>query len=159
VGTTAKVKIEHRKPLTLAYIEHRGDYGRIPFDEYIGRLYAWTKERRVRPGMQAMGIFYDSPERTPPAQCRCEIGIPVYGDVKPEGDVRVKAMPAMDVATISHRGPSREYSATYRALSEWIALHGYEWVGPSFEVYSKKPTIEKGETILYAKVMAPVRKK
>jgi effector-binding domain-containing protein len=38
-------------------------------------------------------------------------------------------------------------------------LHGYEWVGPSFEVYSKKPTMEKGETILYAKVMAPVRKK
>ena len=35
--TMAKVKVETRKPIRMAYIEHVGDYGAIPFAQYIER--------------------------------------------------------------------------------------------------------------------------
>jgi len=33
----AKVKVEMRKPIRMAHIEHVGDYGAIPFAQYIER--------------------------------------------------------------------------------------------------------------------------
>jgi len=73
----AKVKVEQRKPVKLAYIEHTGAYDDIPFETYIGRLYGWAKKAHVRPGFYPLGVFYDSPGETPPEKCRSEIGIPI----------------------------------------------------------------------------------
>src|SRR3990172_6151826 len=61
----AKVKVEQRKPVKLAYIEHTGAYDDIPFETYIGRLYGWAKKAHVRPGFYPLGVFYDSPGETP----------------------------------------------------------------------------------------------
>lgn len=154
-----KVKLERRKPVRLAYIEHVGAYDAIPFEDYVNRLYGWAREVKVRPGFYPIGIFHDSPEETPPERCRSEIAIPITGEAPGRGDVRIRDMPAMQVAAISHRGPSSDYAKTYRALSEWVAEHGYEWAGPSMEVYTKKPKEIGGQIVHYAKIMAPVRKK
>lgn len=153
------VKLEKRKPMTLAYIEHTGSYDEIPFEKYMNRLYGWAKQKKVRPGFYPLAIYCDSPEKTPPAKCRSEIAIPVYGAVKSEAEIKVKKMPAMKVAAISHKGPAKDYPNTYKRLEEWMAENGYEWAGPAIEVYTKKPEVVAGETILYAKILAPVKKK
>ncbi len=155
----AQVKLETRKPQILAYVEHVGAYDAIPMDTYVEKLYGWAKEKGVRPGFYPMGIYYDSPDETPPEECRSEIAIPIFGGATAEGDVKIRELKEMQVAAISHKGPSEEYAKTYQRLSEWIEQHDYEWAGPSIEVYSKKPEVAGDETILYAKVMAPVRKK
>ncbi len=154
-----KVKVESRKPMKLAYIEHVGDYGAIPFQRYMERLFGWAKANKVRPGFNPLGIFYDMPSTTPPERCRSEIAIPIYGDAKGEGEVKTKDLPAMKVAAVSFKGPASEYPKTYDALSAWVAENGYEWAGPSIEAYSKKPEQVGGQTIMYAKIMAPVRKR
>ncbi|UCE91044.1 MAG: hypothetical protein JSV90_06380 [Methanobacteriota archaeon] len=51
----SKVRVEKRKPMTIAYIEHLGPYRRMPFDKYIDWLYGWAKLTRVRP------MFYPMP--------------------------------------------------------------------------------------------------
>ena len=155
----AAVKIEKTKSMTIAYVEHTGDYGKLPFEEDMKTLYGWAKAKKVRPGLQAMGVFYDMPETTPPERCRSEVAIPIYGPGAPEGGVKVRKLPAMTVAATSHQGPASEYRKTYAALSAWIAEHGYEWSGPAIEVYSKKPEVVRGETILFARIKAPVRKR
>jgi len=154
-----KVKVETRKAMRIAYIEHTGDYGAIPFDRDIERLYGWAKERKVRPGFYPLGIYYDRPATTPPEKRRSEIGIPVYGDVKGDREIKTKEVPKMKVAAISFKGPASAYPAAYDALSAWVAENGYEWSGPSIEVYSKKPEKVGGQTIMYAKIEAPIRKK
>jgi len=154
-----RIRIERTKPMILAYVEHRGPYDRIPFPTYISRLYGWAKEKRIRPGFHPLGIYYDVPAGRPQKDLRSEIAIPVYGRPRAEGDVKIRRLKAMDVATISHKGPSREYPNTYRALSEWVDAHGYRWAGPAIEVYSKKPELKGGETILFAKIEAPIKKK
>jgi effector-binding domain-containing protein len=37
--------------------------------------------------------------------------------------------------------------------------NGYEWSGPAIEVYTKKPKIVGGETIIYGEIQVSVTKK
>lgn len=154
----AAVKVETRKPATLAYIEHKGPYDEIPFEDFTSKLYAWAKQQKVIPGFYPMGIYHDHPEHKPPEQLRSEIAISFKGDARPAGDVKVRDLPEMKVAAVSFKGPSEDFRKSYDTLMSWIDENGYEWDGPAIEVYSKKPEMVDGKTILHAKIMAPVRK-
>jgi len=154
-----KIKVEKTKPIQLAYIEHVGVYGEIPFDEYVPRLYAWAKENKVRPGFKSLGIYLDNPEEKPPNECRCEIGIPIKGTASPDNEIKVKELPSMEVAVIKHKGPASKYGETYKKLGEWIEENGYEFAGPAIEMYTKKPKVVGSETIIYANVQIPIKKK
>ncbi len=155
----ASPKLESRKKTNLAFIEHTGPYDKVPWQEYIERLYGWAKEQKVMPGFYPMGIYHDDPECTPSNELRSDIGITFKGKAKASGGVKTRPMPAMKVATVSHKGPSSEFKNTYANLMEWVNLRGYKLTGPPIEIYSKKPEVVRGETILYAKVMLPVKKK
>jgi AraC family transcriptional regulator len=155
----ADVKLESRKPMTIAYIEHVGSYSKIPFDKYFGQLYGWAKENKVMPGFHPMGIYYTNPKETHPEESKSSIAIPIYGKAKPSGDIKIKKLPAMKVASYSHKGPASEYQKSYDTLDTWIKEKGYVIADCPMEVYSKKPEVVKGETILYAKIMMPVKKK
>ncbi len=153
------VEIKERKACKLAYIEHAGAYDSTPFEKYISQLYAWAKEKKVMPGFMPMGIFYDTPSKVPPEKCRSEIAIPIFGKASPKENIKIRELPAMKVAVFKHKAPAKDYPESYRKLSEWIAQNGYEWVGPSIEVYTKKPKAEGGETIIYTHIQAPIKKK
>ena len=154
-----KVRLEKRKPVTIAYLGYTGPYGNIPFDEHIGRLYGWAKEKRIRPGFYPMAIFYDDPAKTPPEKCRTDIAITVAGEPEGEDEVKVRKMPEMTVAAISHKGGPEEYGNTYGALTRWVEENDYDWDGPPIEIYTRKPKMVEGKVVIQAKVMAPVRKK
>lgn len=151
-------KLESRKETNLAYIEHQGPYDKVPWDKYMERLYGWAKEQKVMPGFYPMAIYYSDPASTRPEECRSEIGIPFKGEGKEQAGIKIKKLPAMKVATISHKGPGSEFKNTYAKLNEWKAEKGYDCVGPSMEIYTKKPEVVGGVTILYAKVLMPVKK-
>ena len=155
----AGIRVEKRKRTRLAYIEHTGKYDEIPFQKYFEKLYGWAKENHIRPGFYPLGIYNHNPDVTPPEKLTSEIAIPIYGRGKPEAGLKLKELPAMKVATISHKGPSSEYHNTYQKLNKWIEEKGYEWSGPSIEVYTRRPKVIGSETILYAKIEAPIRKK
>jgi effector-binding domain-containing protein len=155
----ATIKLESRKATNLAYIEHQGPYDKVPWEDYMKRLYGWAKEQKVMPGFYPMAIYLDEPEKTRPEQCRTHIAITFKGRAKEQAGVRTRKMPAMKVATISHKGPGTEFKNTYARLSEWIEKKGYKISGPPIEVYSKKPEVIGGVTILYAKVMMPITEK
>jgi AraC family transcriptional regulator len=154
-----RVKLEKRKPVTVAYLEYKGSYSSIPFDNYIGRLYGWAKEKKIRPGFYPLAVFYDNPDTTPPERCRTDIAIPVAGEPKGDDEVNIRKMPAMTVATISHKGEAEEYKKTYDLLTKWVSENGFEWDGPPIEIYTKKPDVVDGRTIIHAKIMAPVKRK
>ena len=132
----ANPKLETRKAANLAYIAHKGPYDKVPWEDYIKRLYGWAKEQKVMPGFYPMAICYDDPEKTHPEEARSDIGITFKGRAKEQAGVKTRKMPAMKVAAISHKGPSSEFKNTYAKLTEWIAKKGYRISGPSIEVYS-----------------------
>jgi len=152
-------KVESRKAASIAYIEHLGPYDKVPWEEYMQRLYGWAKGQKVMPGFYPMAIYHDDPKKTPPERCRSEIAITFKGDGKEQGGVKTRRLPEMTVATISHKGPGSEFQKTYARLMEWITEKWYTVSGPPIEVYTRKPEVVGGVTVLYAKVMMPVKKK
>jgi AraC family transcriptional regulator len=151
-------RAEARKAVNLAYVEHQGPYDQVPWEEYIKRLYGWAKNQKAMPGFYPMAIYHNDPDVTSPEQCRSEIGITFKGKAREQAGVKIRKIPAMKVATISHKGSGSEYKATYAKLAEWIAQKGYKVSGPPIEIYSKKPQVVDGVTILTAKVMMPIKK-
>jgi effector-binding domain-containing protein len=152
-------KLESRKAANIAYIEHFGPYDGVPWENYIQRLYGWAKKQKVMPGFYPMGIYHDDPEKTLAEKCRSEIAITFKGKGKEENGIRTRRLQAMKVAAISHKAPGSEFKNTYARLMKWITEKGYRVSGPPIEVYTKKPKVVGDVTILYAKVMMPVKKK
>lgn len=48
--------------MKLAYIEHIGEYSKVPYDKYVPRLFEWAKENKVTPGFKNINVFHDDPE-------------------------------------------------------------------------------------------------
>ena len=155
----SKVKIEKRKPITIAYIEHVGPYGNVPFDRYIEQLYGWAKLKKVRPGFYPMAVYHDDPEKTSPEKCRTDVAISVGGEPQGDDSVSVRRIPAMTVATISHKGATEGFKEVYGNLAKWAEDNGYDWDGPPMEVYTRKPKVVDGKVVVHAKIMAPVKKR
>ena len=154
-----KPKFEERKEANLAYIEHRGSYDKVPWDEYMAKLYGWAKEQRVMPGFHPMGIYYDDPLQVIKEQCRSDIGITFKGNAQERGEIKIRSMPTMKVATVSLKGPGTEFQKAYQDLARWIEAKGHRISGPSMEIYSKKPDVIDGITTLYCKIAMPVEPK
>lgn len=157
-GNMTAPKLEKRKAVTLAYVEHVGPYDSIPFKDAIPRLYDWVKDKKVIPGFYPMAIFHSDPKTTPPKECRTDIAISIKGNPKSQGGVKVRKLPAMTVATLSHKGPASEYQSSYDTLGAYVRKKGYVMSGPPIEIYSRMPEVVGGETVIYAKIMFPVRK-
>lgn len=155
----APPKLETRKGARIAYIEHQGPYDKIPWSTYIERLYGWAKSQKVMPGFYPMGIFKDQPNAVPAGKLRCEVAITFKGDADEKDGIKIRSLPEMKVAAFSFKGPGAGYSKAYKDLGTWISEKGYEPSGPAIEIYSKRPEVVNGVTILYAKIMLPVKKK
>ena len=154
-----KIKIKKIKPMKLAYIEHIGEYSKVPYDKYVPRLFEWAKENKVRPGFKNINVFHDDPEEKNPSECKSWIGIPVNSDANSDEEVKIKDFPEMQVATFKFKDPASEYRNVYGKIKEWMDENDYDWDGPSFEVCSKKPKEVNGELILYTTIQVPIKKK
>lgn len=154
-----KIKIEKTKPIKLAYIEHIGEYSKVPFGEYIPRLYEWAKENKVRPGFKNINVYHDDPQEKNPSECKTWVGIPIKGDANPDNEVKIEEIPAMDVAVIKFKGSPDEIKNAYEKINEWMNENEYEWNGPSFEVCTKKPKEKNGQMILFSTIQVPIKKK
>ncbi|MGD0818989.1 MAG: GyrI-like domain-containing protein [Methanomassiliicoccales archaeon] len=155
----AKPKFEERKETDLAFIEYTGRYDKVPWDEFMPRLYAWAKEQKVMPGFYPMAIYYDDPNKVPSEKCRSDIGITFKGPANEVGGIKTKHMPSQKVAVLSFKGPGSEYQKAYEELGNWIDGKGYRVSGPCTEIYSKRPEMIDGVMILYSKIVMPVEAK
>jgi len=155
----AKIKVKRFRATKLAYIEHVGSYGEIPFEEYMGELFGWAKENKAKPSFNIIGRYPDNPKEIPEAELRSQIGIAIRGDAPTTDRISIMELPETEVASFKHAAPASEYDASYAALTGWIEKNGYEITAPPFEIYYKKPKIKNGQTILFSEIQFPVREK
>ncbi len=155
----ALIKLKKRKAMKVAYIEHVGAYDTVPFDTIMKKLYAWAKEKKVRPGFKPLTIYPDDPKVIPASQLRSWVAIPIAGDVANDGEVRIFELQESLTASYKHAAPASEYANSYKALIEWAEKEGYMFIGPPIETYPKKPKVKDDKTIIFAEIQFPVRKK
>ncbi|WP_221030818.1 AraC family transcriptional regulator [Actomonas aquatica] len=135
-----KVTIKHLPSVLVACVRHVGPY------ENCG--IAWEKictllgaEGYIGPGSQLIGISYDDPENTPPAEIRYDAAISVPDDFVAPAGVTLRRIAGGDYAVLTHQGPYNQVSRAYRHLmGEWLPRSGRELADePCFESYLNDP--------------------
>jgi effector-binding domain-containing protein len=154
-----EIKVKRRRAGNFAYIEYKGPYNKIPFDEAFSRLFAWAKETRAGPGFTPFVIYASDPKTTPESELVTKVAIPLHRTGEPKGEIKVGQLPEMEIAVKRHDAPAEEYNKSYAELQKWIADNGYELYGAPIEVYTGKPKVKDGKTIIYSDIQFPVRKK
>jgi AraC family transcriptional regulator len=93
------------------------------------------------PGAALVGLYYDDPETTPPADLRADAGIVVPGSVPMPAGLTERTLPAGRYARTMHRGAYEQLGDTWgRLLGEWLPASGHRLgATPSFELYRNTP--------------------
>jgi len=154
-----KIKVKKRGAGTIAYIEFKGPYNKIPFDESFAKLIAWAKQSKAGLRGGPFAIYASDPHVTPESDLVTKVAIPIGKAVESGEDIKVAQLPEMLVAVKVHDAPADEYSKSYSELQKWISDNGYEMTGAPLEVYTGKPKVKNGKTIIYSEIQWPVKKK
>jgi len=151
-----EVKLKKTEPTQVATIIHVGSYGEV------GKLYQeiakWLRQKQLKIIGPPFGWFYDNPEKVPAHKLRSEVGIPFKGKAKPEGNIRIKKIPAQEVLYMMHKGPYKEVGPAYAALFKYANEKGYIPQGCPMEIYLNDPAKVK-ESELLTEVQLPIKKR
>ncbi len=85
-----------------------------------------------------------------------EVGFTFAQPLEGEGDVRQGEIPTCKAVQCMHMGPYDEVGSAYEVMAMWIAEHGLQHAGPSFEFYLNDPQ-ETPPAELLTRVVIPVR--
>lgn len=140
---TTAIDIESQGEQRVAAVRHVGPYNQI--SEAFARLGQLAGQHglfaRLSGAPRMVGLYYDDPESTPPAELRADAGLVVPEGVPlPEGLTEVR-IPAGRYATTLHHGPYEKLGDAWaRLMGGWLPQSGHRLgAGPSYEVYRNSP--------------------
>ncbi len=123
---TMNVIIKDCPEKRLAVIEHHGDANLIP--ESVKKLTQWIKSHPghlTLKGGETFAFAYNDPKTTAPEAFRFDIGIAVPENLKLNGDVVEKRIPAGRYAITMHQGSHNTIGDTVYALyRDWLPISG-----------------------------------
>lgn len=142
--------------MTVISLEKKGPYdeARKSFSELIG----WAISNKVIITGLPFAIYYDDPNRVIPESTRYEVCLPIVQSIKGDKIVRVKKMPATEVASTIYVGTYDKIGPTYVNLMSWLEKNNYIIVGPAREVYLNDPSKVPAES-LKTEIQFPIKKK
>ncbi|KTC99782.1 AraC family transcriptional regulator [Legionella feeleii] len=125
---TMHVSIKNMAARRLAVLEHRGDPQKV--GDSVNRLINWAKAQTINlkpKAGEAFGFAYDDPQTTPAAEFRFDLGITVPEQLKLEGEVIEKRLPAGRYAVAVHKGSRNTIGDTvYGLYRDWLPESGEE---------------------------------
>ena len=126
---------ENFAPRTLAYVRVIGPYGQ-GYDVATNRLYRWASAHGLAGG-ERLFIYHDSPEVTPAARCRTDIGLSVPPATTVSGAVERQELAGGSYAFIRRRltAPAQHSRCWQELLSQVVAAGLAVAERPCFERY------------------------
>ena len=88
-----------------------------------------------------------------------EVQKTVKGRYEDTEHVRFKTLPAVQVASVVHKGSYSTIGAAQAALAAWVRDNGYAYAAPSFFIYHVSPHETRDPDALVTELCAPVVKK
>jgi AraC family transcriptional regulator len=146
---TVDVRLEHCKPIRVAFVRHVGPYHEC--GAAWEKLCKFAAERGwFSPAMRRIGIGHDFPEVTEPDKIRYDACLTVDDQFQATGEVGVQEIPGGLYAIVTHRGPYERLEETYHRLyQEWVPTSGRELRSfPCLEVYHNDPGTTRPEDLL-----------
>lgn len=141
------IRTEVRGPYTYAYLEHTGDYAKLPVMLEDVRLR--LKEQGVAPGLPITVLFSD-PAVVPKPERKSRIGCLVPVDTTVKLPLRVGSIPSRTVVLAEvQAGMLLAPSRAYQALVEHLARQGKTVTMPTVELYDASDNVlEMGKLIV-----------
>lgn len=125
---TMNVSIKNIAARRLAVLEHHGDPQKV--GDSVNRLINWAKAQTINlkpKAGEAFGFAYDDPQTTPAADFRFDLGITVPEQLKLEGEIIEKRLPAGRYAVATHKGSRNTIGDTvYGLYRDWLPESGEE---------------------------------
>ena len=144
-------EIKQFPKMRVAYVTMIGPYGEST-ERGFGKLFTWLSANRIEPLGASIGIFYDDPSKVAPENRRCDLCAPVALEVQGSGEVSVKEIGDMRVATLIYQG-DQNIGPAYNEVYDWLRAQGYRDSGAPMETYLSKPGEE-----LRAEITVPIEK-
>ena len=144
-------EIKHFPGTRVAYVSETGPMGEA-VKRGFDKLFAWVGAHNVQPLGAWIGIFHDDPAKVPADKLRNDLCVPVADDVQGSGDVQIKNIGDMPVATITYQG-EQNIEHAYNEVYDWLHAQGYRDSAAPMETYLSKPGEE-----LRAEVAVPIVK-
>ena len=127
-----------RGPYTYAYLEHSGDYSKLPevADEVRGLL----KDSKVAYGMP-ISVLYSNPDLVDVGKRRARTGYLVAPGIQVRAPLQIDSLPARPVLIAQVRaGPLLAPSRAYPALDRYLQARGSGIQMPTVEIYEPSGT-------------------
>lgn len=122
------ITIKTTEPKTIAYIREQ-----ISGIEQIAPLFPRLFESvDISDGVDAAGNIYHY-FADDGSSIDIEAALPVPDDYEPTGEAKIRQLPALEVACLTHRGAFNRLHEAHAALLGWVEANGYEVAGPSYE--------------------------
>jgi DNA-binding transcriptional MerR regulator len=96
-------------------------------------LEGYLATQRVRPVGPCLTMYHD--EEYKERDVDAEVAEPIAADLTETRRVRVRMLPAAEVACAVHRGPYSELGQAIEAVIKWTEANGYRIIGPEREIY------------------------
>jgi effector-binding domain-containing protein len=142
------VTVKDIEPFPYCAIAHKGPYSDIGavIGQLIGAMQAQALFPQVRGVM--IGVYYNSPGDTKPADLSWEVGFVVSAQAAPQPPLLKKVWEHKTVAVAMHVGPYDKTGAAIEKITAWLAAHGYKAGGPILERYfDQNPMAVKPEDL------------
>lgn len=142
--------------MTVISLEKKGPYAE--FSKAFGELMSWAiTNKTVITGMP-FAIYYDDPNKVIPESTRYEVCLPIAESIKTDKPIKVKKIPATEVAATIYVGPYDKINSTYLDFMSWLEKNNYHIVGPAREIYLNNPSQVLAESIK-TEIQFPIKKK
>ena len=150
--------IKEVKPFAYCCIVHKGPLTGI--GEVITQLMQAVQAQNLFPLVRGtmIGVYYNSPTETKPAELLWEVGFPVAEQAAPQAPLQKKIWDRTTIAEAVHTGPYAKIGETIQRLITWIGGQGYDVAGPMLERYMNNPMQVKPEE-LRTEIWIPAKRK
>jgi DNA-binding transcriptional MerR regulator len=98
-----------------------------------GELEGYLATQRVRPCGPCLTMYHDDEYKEHDVDA--EVAEPIAAELRETARVRVRTLPAAEVASAVHRGPYTELGQAIEAVLKWTEANGYRIIGPEREIY------------------------
>lgn len=121
-----------------------------------GELEAYLGQHQVRPVAPCFTVYYDEEYKERDADV--EVCEPIAASLASGERVKVRDLPAMQVASLMMPGSYDQFTQAYSVLMGWIMQNGYRIVGPNREIYIRGHEHGVGPADYMTEIQFPVAK-
>lgn len=128
-----------RGPYRFAYLDHTGDYARLP--ETQARVRALMAQQNLAAGA-AITVLLDDPRKVARSQLRARTGYLIGPGVQPAAPLLLGEIPARRVLVARVRAAALlAPSKAYQALHDHLAMQNGDIRMPTVEIYDSPPEV------------------